>query len=107
MEYSLLARSRNTVILSDSMSVLQALCRFPFKTPVVCPIILEIRIFLVAYSLTGLSVVFSWIPGYSGIYGNDPADQLANDAIVTQDIAYYYNYNHDLVTFPIRFLRQD
>lgn len=100
-----LSKLRKTVIISDSMSALQALLKYPFSCKTVFPIIVEIRSLLIRCLMQGLAISFAWIPGHSGIYGNEKADRLANVAVTDGDMHPYKNYAHDLASLPTLYLR--
>ncbi|CAF4784789.1 unnamed protein product [Pieris macdunnoughi] len=97
---------KKSIIFTDSLSALQALQKYPLKNKLIFPIIIEIRSLLYECEQLGLSVSFGWIPGHSGIFGNDIADQLANEAVKDGDSNSYKNYYHDLASLPASFLRQ-
>lgn len=105
VDYILTAKLKNTIIFTDAMSALQALMKFPFKTKNIYPIIMDIRKLLLKCSQMGYSVSFAWIPGHSNIYGNERADQLANEATECGDLVPYKNYSHDLAALPATFLQ--
>lgn len=100
VEYILLGKLSRTIIFTDSKSALQTLDKFPFKMKPYYPIIFEIRKKLLLCKARGYSVVFSWIPGHSGIVGNERADQIAKNASTCGDIFPYTNYCYDLLTLP-------
>ncbi|CAH2262275.1 jg26856 [Pararge aegeria aegeria] len=91
---------------TDSMSALQALSRFPFKSAQISHVILKIRNLLLTCNEKGYTVVFSWVPGHTGISGNERVDQLANEAISCGDIADYCNYAYDLCALPKHSLQE-
>ena len=105
VEYVLLLKLKKTVIFSDSMSALQSLCKYLFKTKLVSPLIIETRSLIKKCIDRGYSVIFAWLPGHRGILGNERADRLARDAIECGDKAYYKIYAHDLATLPKMYLR--
>ncbi|KAL0803382.1 hypothetical protein ABMA28_017394 [Loxostege sticticalis] len=106
LEYVLLFKLSKTVIFSDSKSAFQALAKFPFKSNTSFPLVIETRKLLEKCLSNGLQVVFAWIPSHSRIPGNEIADRLANDAVVSGDMFPYRNYSHDLVTLPKFYLRK-
>lgn len=105
VEYILLMRLPNTLILSDSLSSLQTLIKFPFFN-VNQPIIFTIRELLSACSRKGLVVQFGWVPSHCGIVGNEKADRLANEAVECGDLFPFKNYCNDLATLPRVYLKE-
>ncbi|XP_047041608.1 uncharacterized protein LOC124645775 isoform X1 [Helicoverpa zea] len=77
-----------TLILSDSLSCLQDLIKFPFRARHNFPIILQIKQLLFKCHSSGIQVTLAWIPSHSGIVGNDNADSLAKVAIRNGDDSY-------------------
>lgn len=104
LDYILLAKLKKTLIISDSMSALQALDRFPFKSKSQ-PIIINARDKLYKCFEKGCSVQFLWVPSHSGVMGNEKADHLANEAVECGDLYPYINYCHDLATLPRLYLQ--
>jgi hypothetical protein len=45
------------------------------------------------------------LPSHCGILGNERADSLAVDAVVSGDVSSYKNYCHDLLLLPKRYLQ--
>ena len=74
-----------TTIISDSMSALQSLTA---KTPSCVILVNRINTLLIRMKKTGREVVFIWAPSHCGIYGNELADQLANEATQKECIDY-------------------
>ncbi|XP_049865647.1 uncharacterized protein LOC126366541 [Pectinophora gossypiella] len=70
-----------TVIFSDSRSCLEDIMKFPFRSKELLPINLKTREALYNCHALGIEVVLVWIPGHSGIKGNEQADLCAKWAI--------------------------
>ncbi|KAG7312855.1 hypothetical protein JYU34_001236 [Plutella xylostella] len=87
-----------TIILSDSSSCLHSIISFPFKSKSKFPIILQIRQTLFRCKTQGIEVAIAWIPGHSGIIGNECADSFAKDAISLGLDTHYQNFAHDLAS---------
>ena len=67
-------RYKKNVIITDSLSSLQAISHCTFGKNVLVNKILMLHSFLVK---SGLEISFIWVPSHSGIYGNEMADKLA------------------------------
>lgn len=106
LEYILLLKLKNALIITDSLSALQALAKFPFKSKNIYPPIIQIRNLINKCIVKGLEIIFIWIPSHRGIVGNEKADVLANSAIECGDIFPYKNYCYDLATLPRLFLQK-
>lgn len=86
----------DTVIFSDSLSCLKSLLSNPFNKNSFSALSLEIKNQLLICSNHNLKVSLAWIPGHSGIQGNETADELAklaaaqgnadNKSIYVQDV---------------------
>ncbi|XP_048479894.1 uncharacterized protein LOC119693291 isoform X10 [Plutella xylostella] len=87
-----------TIILSDSSSCLHSIISFPFKSKSKFPIILQIRQTLFRCKTQGIEVAIAWIPGHSGIIGNECADSFAKDAVSLGLDTHYHNFAHDLAS---------
>lgn len=98
VEYALLMRLSKVIIFSDSLSALQALSRFPFRSQRQSPLIFKIRDLLFRCQSRDCTIIIAWIPSHVGIFGNERADQLANEAINVGDIFPYNNYCNDLIS---------
>lgn len=68
------------IIFSDSLSCLQDIYKFPFRAKDMLHTNLKIREILYRCYLAGIEVVLAWIPGHSGIKGNEIADNFAKQA---------------------------
>lgn len=104
IEYVLLLHLSKAIIFCDSLSSLQSLQRYPFKSHKQPPIIFDIRKLLYLCLSRGYRVVFAWIPSHVGISGNENADRLANEAIQVGDVRPYNNYCQDLVSLAKLYL---
>lgn len=105
LEYVLSFKLSKVLIMSDSMSALKTLLRYPFKSKSHFPLIIEARKKLYSCVLKGFSVTFVWIPSHCGIKGNERADRLANEAIACGDLYPFKNYPHDLAALAGLYLR--
>lgn len=100
LEAILYAKSHNiykTIIFTDSKSCLQAILVNPFRDKSRFPIILRIREALFECHQIGIQIVLAWIPGHSGIPGNENADACAKHAVQVGSVEYFKIYCHDLV----------
>ena len=68
---------RHAVICSDSRSVIQSLMRNSELSPLLISVLNKHQELCEA----GVKIQFLWIPGHSGIKGNERADQIAKDAL--------------------------
>ena len=66
----------NFLVLSDSLSALQALENNKFDHP----LLVQIRVLLGELFEDDIDVVFAWVPSHIGIRGNSLADRAANEA---------------------------
>ena len=66
------------MILSDSLSSLQAVFNLKYDDPILVQI-LELYMTL---TRDGKKIVFIWVPGHVGIRGNSAADSAAKDALI-------------------------
>ena len=65
------------IILSDSLSVLEAIKNRKWKNPLIS----QILIYYDSLVSNRKEIIFFWIPGHIGIQGNDRADQAAKKAL--------------------------
>lgn len=100
IKYILLFKLSRTVIFSDARSALQALLSNPFSSKNHNIIIFEIKKYIIECNTKGFEVVLAWIPGHSGITGNERVDQTAKDAVSCGDKVPFKNYCHDLSSLP-------
>ncbi|KAL0895448.1 hypothetical protein ABMA27_011569 [Loxostege sticticalis] len=105
LEYIRLYKLKKAVIFSDSLSALQALKKFPFQIKSHFPVIFEIRNIVHECTLNGYLIHFAWIPGHSGIVGNEVSDRLANEAVYCGDMFPYKNFTQDLISLPKTYLK--
>ena len=71
--------SNNYLIVSDSMSCLQALNSNPFNSHL-SPLILRIKFLIFTLSQKNYNINLLWVPSHTGIHGNEVADQLAKSS---------------------------
>lgn len=95
----------NSIIFSDSKSCLQSILSNPFRSKTRFPTILKIKEALFDCHRCGINIVVAWIPGHSGIIGNENADACARSASLTGSAEYSQIYSHDMCTVlkPILF----
>lgn len=96
IKYILIFKLKKTIIFTDSRSCLQALLSNPFSVRIHNPIIYEIKDRLTACKSRGYEVTLVWVPGHSGVTGNEKADLLAKEAVVDGDKVPFKNYCHDV-----------
>lgn len=90
----------NSIIFTDSKSCLQALLSNPFHSIARFPVILSIKQYLFECHNLGLNIVLAWIPGHSGIPGNETVDSCAKMASRIRSLEHYNIYSHDLCLLP-------
>lgn len=93
----------NAVIFSDSKSALESISINPIYNKLNSDIILNIRNSLFNSSSKGLNITLVWIPGHSGIRGNEVVDSLAKQATSQQVDNKHYRYQtYDILNLPQR-----
>ncbi|KAL0808787.1 hypothetical protein ABMA28_012467 [Loxostege sticticalis] len=70
-----------SIIFTDSKSTLQAVSSNFFRSKFIHPLVLEIKKQLFECSRHDINVILIWIPGHSGILGNEQADLWAKQAV--------------------------
>ncbi|KAJ8726286.1 hypothetical protein PYW07_000984 [Mythimna separata] len=86
-----------SVIFSDSLSSIQALKQNQIHSKIHSQIIVDIKNLLFDCFQNGLDIEIAWIPGHSGIVGNECADSLAKYATSNPaDRKHYVVHNYDL-----------
>ncbi|XP_026331534.1 uncharacterized protein LOC113238898 [Hyposmocoma kahamanoa] len=86
-----------SIIFSDSKSCLQAILANQFVSKSKFHNILKIKEVLYQCHSNNIQVVLAWIPGHSGIQGNETVDILAKNAIQTGCLNHYRTYTYDLL----------
>ena len=97
---------KQTVIFTDSLSCLMALKGNPFHSRLGSSIVLRIREELYSCHLKDLDVTLVWIPGHSGISGNESADSCAKSAIQCGTLDHFSNSAQDLMSLADIHLRK-
>ncbi|XP_069942581.1 uncharacterized protein [Cherax quadricarinatus] len=72
------------VVVSDSLSALQAIRKFDTSHPLV----LRIQLWLCRISTKHKDIVFCWVPGHVDVQGNEQADTAARSAVHDLPISY-------------------
>lgn len=106
VKYILIFNLKKSIIFSDSRSGLQALLSNPFSVRFHNPIVYQIKENLIKCRNRGYEVVLAWVPGHTGVTGNERADQVAKEAVVCGDKTPFRNYCHDLVPLAASYLIQ-
>lgn len=79
VKFILSSKINKAIIFTDSLSCLYSLLSNPFKKHIP-PVVLEIKNYLKQSYDINLQVSLIWIPGHSGIQGNESVDSLAKMA---------------------------
>ncbi|GFY78649.1 GATA-binding factor 3 [Trichonephila inaurata madagascariensis] len=74
LQHILVSNHRHFYVYTDSMSALESLHSLTERTH---PIVMEILLLLRKLERKGFDIIFSWVPGYVGILGNEQADNAA------------------------------
>ncbi|CAH2090162.1 unnamed protein product [Euphydryas editha] len=85
-----------TIIFTDSRSCLEDILKFPLRSRDVHPINLKTRELLFKCHSAGIEVALAWIPGHSGISGNEQADICAKWSICNGAETYANCFAQDL-----------
>lgn len=94
----------NSIIFSDSKSCLQAILSNPFRSTSRFPLILKIKQVLFECHNLGVNIILAWIPGHSGIPGNESVDSWAKHASQIGSLEHFKVYSHDLCLLPKKLL---
>ncbi|XP_039762486.1 uncharacterized protein LOC120635533 [Pararge aegeria] len=84
------------IIFSDSLSGLQTINSNQFASKNTYPLVLLIRQSLLDCHLRNIKVTLAWIPGHSGIQGNETVDSYAKEAVETGSLEHYHCFFYDL-----------
>lgn len=95
-----------TVIFSDSKSSLKAIIGNQFRSKTKHPVILLIKELLWKCKIRGLEVILCWIPGHSGINGNEVVDKWAKESSMSGSPLHFKSYSLDLVCHASLLLKE-
>ncbi|CAG4982302.1 unnamed protein product [Colias eurytheme] len=95
--YVLSHKLTKSIIFTDSKSCLQALTSNQFRSKVKYPVIIKLKEVLLECKVNDIDVTLAWIPGHSGITGNESADLCAKAAINISSETHELTYSHDIV----------
>lgn len=84
------------IIFSDSLSCLQAIISNPFKSKNKFPIVFQIRQALYNLHSNNIEISIAWIPGHSGIHGNEFVDSCAKSAVLLGLDTHFHYFTQDL-----------
>ena len=71
------SKEKSFLILSNSLSSLQSILNLKYHHPV----LVQILELYTEMTREGREIVFIWVPGHVGIWGNSAADSAAKDAL--------------------------
>jgi ribonuclease HI len=94
-----------SLILTDSLSCLQDLVKRPFHAKENFPVTLQIKEQLHKCHIDNIDVVLAWIPGHSGIKGNETVDLYAKEATTLGSNVYDRCFARDLKALALPHMR--
>lgn len=94
------------VIFSDSKSCLQAIIGNQFRAKNKHSLILLIKELLWKCKIRGLEISLCYIPGHSGIIGNEVADGLAKESTMSGSLLHFKSYAIDLACYARSLLKE-
>lgn len=95
-----------SIIFSDSLSCLQDINKYPFRSKDLLHTNLKIREILYRCHSSGIEVALAWIPGHCGIEGNESVDYYAKQAVEIGLDTYSKGFSRDLRTLAEKNLRE-
>lgn len=93
-----------SVIFSDSSSALQAISCNSIKNCARNPVICKIKNALFHCHQNDIKISLVWIPGHSGIEGNEAVDQAARKAVNIGNPKFFENFCFDLLPLSKKYL---